>query len=161
MSGRILVELKQTKPFAHAADELALNILRTADALQRVMLDALKPHGLSLSGYNVLRILRGSKDAGLPCSEISSRMISADPDVTRLIDRLEKRGWVTRQRDQNDRRVVICRIAPDGLALLKQLDATSNNGLRQTISHLPSTSISSVIDALEAIRDHIDGPLPA
>ena len=156
MAGRIQVELKQSKPFAYAADELALNVLRTADVLQRFMLDALKPHCLSLSGYNVLRILRGSKDTGLTCSDIASRMISADPDITRLIDRLEKRGWVTRHRDEADRRVVICRITLDGLGLLKKLDTIAAHGMRKNIDHLPAKTMATVINALEAIREHIN-----
>jgi len=160
MTGRILTELKQAWAFAHQADEAALNIMRTADSLRRFMQEAVKPHELSLSGYNALRILRGSQEKGLTCGDISARMISHDPDITRLIDRLEKQTLVTRTRDVVDQRVVICRIAPPGLELLKKLEALTVVVMRRHFSHLNDSGLTVLIDALEGVRDHIDGPLP-
>jgi DNA-binding MarR family transcriptional regulator len=160
VTGRILIELKQTRPIANQIDEAALNILRTADSLRRHMMEALKPHQLSLSGYNALRILRGSKDIGLTCGEISARMISQDPDITRLIDRLEKRSFVDRSRDKVDRRVVRCRIAPAGLVLLKKLETSTVVAMRDYFAHINSTGLTELIDALEGVRAKCDGPLP-
>src|SRR5215831_8652481 len=98
-----------------------LDLLRTADVLTRGAIGVLKTEDLSLTQYNVLRILRGSPQ-GLPCGEIASRMITRDPDVTRLLDRMEKRGLISRSRDNKDRRTVIGRITPEGLKLLARLD---------------------------------------
>src|SRR5712691_9983346 len=98
-----------------------LDLLRTTDMLSRGLIHVLKAEDLSATQYNVLRILRGSPE-GLPCGEIASRMITRDPDVTRLLDRMEKRGLISRSRDNKDRRTVIGRITPEGLKLLASLD---------------------------------------
>src|SRR5713226_964699 len=98
-----------------------LDLLRTSDMLSRGLVQVLKTEDLSATQYNVLRILRGAPQ-GLPCGEISSRMITRDPDVTRLLDRLEKRGLISRSRDTKDRRTVTGKITPEGLKLLARLD---------------------------------------
>src|SRR5512141_2056646 len=98
-----------------------LELLRTTDLLSRGVAQVLKSEELSATQYNVLRILRGSPD-GLPCGEIANRLITRDPDITRLLDRLEKRGWIVRGRESKDRRVVFARITPEGLQLLADLD---------------------------------------
>src|SRR5277367_4546208 len=98
-----------------------LDLLRTCDLLSRGPALVLKGEDLSATQYNVLRILRGSPD-GLPCGEIGSRMITRDPDITRLLDRLEKRELIARSRETKDRRMVMARITPDGLALLARMD---------------------------------------
>src|SRR5262245_60916712 len=98
MSGRLAAEIKQTKPFASLEAEAILNLHRTASILMQVEAEALKPHGLSLTQYNALRILRGAGSAGLACQEIAERMIARDPDITRLLDRLEKRKLIARAR---------------------------------------------------------------
>src|SRR3954451_14988368 len=92
-----------------------LDIIRTAEALSRPATQLLKTEDLSSSQYNVLRILRGSPE-GLTCGDIGERMITRDPDITRLLDRMEKRQLISRCRDQKDRRVVLTRITPEGLA---------------------------------------------
>src|SRR5665213_950857 len=100
------------------AEEVAyLQLVRTADVLGRRLIGVLKDEELSSNQYNVLRILRGAPD-GLACGEIGDRMITRDPDITRLLDRLERRGLIERWRDERDRRVVMARIAPEGLKLL-------------------------------------------
>ncbi|MGA8231065.1 MAG: MarR family transcriptional regulator, partial [Candidatus Acidiferrales bacterium] len=98
-----------------------MDILGTADMLTRGAEWVLKNEDLSLTQYNVLRILRGAAQA-LPCGEIASRMITRDPDVTRLLDRMEKRGLISRSRERRDRRVVLARLTPEGLKLVNRLD---------------------------------------
>ncbi len=109
-------------------------LLRTADRLQGEFADWLKPHGLSPTQYNALRILRGAGVEGLPCSELGARMINRDPDITRLVDRLEKRGLVARSRARTDRRVVRASITSAGLELLQGLDAAVGQFLRGRMS---------------------------
>src|SRR5580704_1751596 len=112
-----------------------LDLLRTADMLTRGADWVLKAEDLSLTQYNVLRILRGAPQ-GLPCGEIASRMITRDPDVTRLLDRLEKRGLISRAREGRDRRLVLARISPEGLKLLAQLDGPVQAAHRKLLGHL-------------------------
>src|SRR5581483_7743845 len=122
MSGRLKTEIKQTKPFESLETEALLNVARTADFLMRPGAELLKEHDLSPTQYNALRILRGAGKAGLACSEVGERMINKDPDITRLLDRLEERGLVTRARDAHDRRVVTAKITAKALQMLAALD---------------------------------------
>ena len=103
-------------------DHLFVAILKIADSLSQEAEQVIKSAGLTSAQYNVLRILRGAEPDGLLCRGIAERMISRDPDMTRLLDRIEKHGWITRQRQQDDRRVIKARITPEGLKLLKKLD---------------------------------------
>src|SRR5262252_8376572 len=96
-----------------------LDLLLTAEVLSHPLVEVLKGHELSATQYNVLRILRGAPE-GLTCGEVGSRMITRDPDITRLLDRLEKRGLISRWRETKDRRTVMARITPEGLALLSR-----------------------------------------
>src|SRR2546421_9228986 len=98
MTGKLAAEIKQTKPFGSLEEEAILNLHRTASILIQVESETLKPHGLSMTQYNALRILRGAGAKGLACQEIAERMINRDPDITRLIDRLEGRKLVERAR---------------------------------------------------------------
>ena len=122
MPGRLARDIKQSKPFSSPILEVYFNLLRTTDDLSRATVHLLKPYDLSEAQYNVLRILRGAGDEGLPCSEIGDRLLTHDPDVTRLVDRLERRDLVARTRDQRDRRVVTVRISAAGLELLGTCD---------------------------------------
>src|SRR5512141_3206979 len=99
-------ELKQNSPFRSLEEEAHLSILRTAYLLTRSLALMFKEHGLTPTQYNVLRILRGAGAEGLPSGEVADRMITREPDITRLLDRMETRGWVHRRRDQEDRRVM-------------------------------------------------------
>ena len=108
MTGRVQREIKPRKPFHRVEDEAFVNIQRTADALMQGLATALKPTGLSPTQYNVLRILRGAEPDGLACREIADRMITRDPDITRLLDRMENHGWITRQRQQEDPPNIAC-----------------------------------------------------
>src|ERR1700688_3356045 len=113
---------KNRRPRMPSLEEAAfLDLLRTTDMLSRGLGTILKPEDLSSTQYNVLRILRGAPE-GLPCGEIAKRMITRDPDITRLLDRLEKRGLISRSREIKDRRTVTARITPAGLKLLGSLD---------------------------------------
>ncbi len=115
-------EIVQQRPFSSPYEEALLNLMRTADAAQREMHRLIKPWGITSTQYNVLRILRGAQPQGLPCSAIGARMITADPDITRLLARLKAMKLVRQQRDKQDRRVIWNQIAPAGLTLLEQMD---------------------------------------
>jgi DNA-binding MarR family transcriptional regulator len=146
-------EIRQQKPFVSLEQEAVLNVLRTADVLQQRLAAALKPFKLSHSQYNVLRILRGAGPKGLACREISERMITRDPDITRLLDRLEARGLLTRARDQKDRRVVMARITSEGQRLLEVLDRPIVEVDRQLLQHLGEQRLRALIELLELARD--------
>ncbi len=139
MAGKLQAEIAQSKPFGSIEEEAFLNLAKTTDMLQQVLETVLKPHGISHTQYNVLRILRGAGDAGLPCKQIAARMISHDPDITRLVDRMEKPGLVTRVRSAADRRVVVVRITPDGLQLIERVDQPMKIILRERFAHLHKT----------------------
>lgn len=153
VAGKILKELQQTKPFRHIEEEVFLNIQRTADTMMQELLDVLRPFGLSVTQYNVLRILRGAGEAGVTCKDIAGRMITRDPDITRLLDRLERRSLLTRNRAKEDRRFVSIRITDQGLTLLKDLDLPVEDKQVALMRHVPQTQLMSLIDLLEQVRD--------
>jgi DNA-binding MarR family transcriptional regulator len=131
-----------------------LDLLRTTDMLSRGLIQALKTEGLSATQYNVLRILRGAPE-GLPCGEIASRMITRDPDVTRLLDRLEKRGLISRCRETKDRRTVVARITPDGLKLLTRLDEPVRETHRKQLGHLGRECLRTLTELLRVARSQV------
>lgn len=153
MPGKLKAEIKQTKPFSSVHEEVVLSMLRTADHLVVPMNEVLREVNLSLSQYNVLRILRGAGPDGLPCGEISERMVRRDPDLTRLLDRLETRGLVTRSRGTTDRRVVRASISKEGLGILDSLDATVEATARKTLAHMPKERLNTLCRLLEEARD--------
>ena len=153
MAGRLRREIKQTKPFAGLHEEVVLSMLRTADQLALPMTELLREANLSFSQYNVLRILRGAGSEGLPCGEIAERMVRRDPDLTRLLDRLETRGLVTRSRGTTDRRVVRATISDEGLRLLESLDEAVEATVRKTLSHMPRHRLNALCELLEEARD--------
>jgi DNA-binding MarR family transcriptional regulator len=150
--GRLQRDLKQHTPFSGPAEEAYLNLVRTADHLTREVAGVLKPHDLSETQYNVLRILRGAGTSGHACSEIGSRLVTRDPDVTRLLDRLEKRGLIGRSREHPDRRVVTTRITPAGLALLDALDGPVRQAVEGLLAHVPASRLRSLSSLLEESR---------
>ena len=113
-----------------------LALITTAERFEREVVELLKGAGLSPSQYNILRILRGAGDAGLACGQVGGRLVRHDPDVTRLMDRLEKRGLIARAREQQDRRVVRTRITGAGLELLESLDAPVDGLHDRQLGHL-------------------------
>jgi len=135
-----------------SAEEAAyVDLVRTTERLSRPLAELLKTEELSSPQYNVLRILRGSPE-GLTCGEIAARMITRDPDVTRLLDRLEKRGLVRRARQATDRRVVVTRIAPPGLEVLERLDAPVQEAHRRQLGHLGPARLRALAALLTACR---------
>ena len=152
MAGRLAQEIKQSKPFATVAEEAVLNVMRTAEVLQQQMTELLKPYGISETQYNVLRILRGAGECGATCTQAAERMVTRDPDMTRLLDRLESRGFVRRERSKEDRRVVVTRITPEGLELLASLDAPIRQYLEAHIGRLGPERLGQLIDLLEELR---------
>jgi DNA-binding MarR family transcriptional regulator len=152
--------------------EVYLTLQHVADLLLRPLEETLKSAGLSHTQYNVLRILRGAcreagqirgeRDAekaadidGLPCGEISARMITRDPDITRLLDRLEARGLVARSRQKRDRRVVQARITPEGIELLNKLDKPIDAMHRKQLAHVPAASLRQLLAHLKEIRSAV------
>ena len=132
-------------------EDAFLSLLLTAEALSRKVEAVLRAADVSPTQYNVLRILRGSP-LGLPCREIGQRMITRDPDITRLLDRLEKRVLISRCRETKDRRTVLTRITPQGLRLLSELDAPVAETHRNQLSHLGRERLRSLMELLEIAR---------
>ena len=126
-------------------------LLRAAERLSQDAEQLVKEYGLTGTQYNVLRILRGAEPAGLPCKGISDRMISHDPDMTRLLDRMEKRGLITRERQFDDRRVVKTRITSEGLDILRKLDAPVQDLHRRQFRNISGDRLKVLAAALEEI----------
>jgi DNA-binding MarR family transcriptional regulator len=140
------------KSFSSLEQEAFIAILRTADQLDLRITELLKPYNLSPTQFNALRILRGAGDSGLPCSEVGERMINHDPDITRLMDRLEKRALVQRRRSQKDRRVITARILPAGLDLLKTIDQPLEQFHRRMMGNMGEQKLKSLVQLLELAR---------
>ena len=153
MAKGIQAEIQQTKPFPGLEDEAMVSLHRTADQLQGRFSDMLKPYGLSPTQFNALRILRGAGQAGRACSEIAERMVNRDPDITRLLDRLERRGLAARSREGRDRRVIITRITPAGLELLRGLDRPIEEFNRKQLGHLSDPQLRALVKLLEVVRE--------
>src|ERR1700730_13107385 len=134
-----------------SGDRAFIALQKAADKLAVQAEQLLKSNGLTGAQYNVLRILRGAEPDGLPCSSISDRMISHDPDMTRLLDRMEKRSLITRQRQSDDRRVVKTRITSEGLELLKRLDAPVRELHKRQFAHMGSARVRNLADLLDEI----------
>jgi DNA-binding MarR family transcriptional regulator len=146
-------ELKQNAPFRSREQEAYLNLLRTADALETSVEAKLGEFGLTGTQYNALRILRGAGPEGLPCSEIGERMITHDPDITRLLNRLESRGFVRRVRGKSDRRVIYGKITAAGLRLLKEMDEPVEKHAREILKHVGREKLGELIALLELVRN--------
>ena len=151
MVGNIQAEIKQTKPMT-PEQEVLLTIQRTADAFERKLVEMLKPYGVSPTQYNVLRILRGAGKEGLPCGTIAERMVTRDPDRTRLLDRLDKMGFITRERGQKDRRVVTTTITEAGLRLLKQIDKPLTDAGADLVKNLSKAQMQQLVELLDLAR---------
>jgi len=152
MARGLQAESKQTVPFRSREQEAYLSLLRTADALQSSVESRLKEFGLTGTQYNALRILRGAGAEGLPCSEIGERMITHDPDITRLLNRLEKRGLVARSRAKSDRRVIYGKITAAGLKLLREMDGPVEHHGREILKHVRQEKLAQLIELLELVR---------
>ena len=150
-------EIAQARPFSSHAEEALLNLLRTADCLQRAMQRATRNHGITSTQYNVLRILRGAQPDGLTCASIGERMIAADPDITRLLGRLKAMALIRQQRDKRDRRIVRTHISAAGLNLLTELDPIIQKLPAQLLGHIESAELMHLVHLLERARTHCGG----
>ena len=153
MSPSLLQDLRQSKPFSSLQQEAHLSVVRTASALTDRVEDLLKPYGISSTQYNVLRILRGAGDEGLCRNELRDRMLTRMPDMTRLLDRMEDAGLVTRARERDDRRMVLTRITPRGLELLGELDLPMTELHRGQLASLTDEQLRSLIGLLRVVRE--------
>jgi DNA-binding MarR family transcriptional regulator len=152
MASTLTRELRQTIPFTNLQEEVFLSILRTGDALIQAEARLLRKANLSFAQYNVLRILRGAGKQGATCGDIAGRMVNRDPDVTRLLDRLEERGLVERARDEQDRRIVVGVITSEGLQILKALDKTVPTVHRTQLAHMTRKQLQTLVDLLALAR---------
>ena len=151
MPSRLQAEIKQNKPFASLRHEAILSLLRTAAVVDHATDEALRPYGVTSTQFNVLRILRGAGANGLCGREIGERMINRVPDVPRLLERLEKAGFISRERDPNDRRHVTARITTKGEELLSEIDGVSMP-IEQRFKQLTEDQLRTLIDALDIVR---------
>lgn len=152
LSRTLKAEIKQTQPFASLEEEALLNMERTLDYLRRQVQQTLRPQGLTTTQYNALRILRGAGGEGLTCSELGSRLVTSDPDITRLLDRLARQKLVRRRRDLRDRRVVLTEISDEGLLQLEMITPALNTRVREILQHLGRQRLELLIDLLEEAR---------
>ena len=151
--GTLQDEIQQVQPFRSRSQEAVLGILRTADLLRRVISKIVEPWGITHQQYNVMRILRGAGDEGIPTLTIAQRMVERTPGITRLIDRLESKGWVERTRCPDDRRQVVCRISRMGLELLDELDGPIDAFDDTGLAMLDLDDQENLIELLDRVRE--------
>jgi DNA-binding MarR family transcriptional regulator len=149
-------EIQQTVPFRSAAQEAVIATQRTADMLTRWADRALAPYDLTAQQYNVLRILRGARGELLPTLVVGERMVQQTPGITRLIDRLEAKGLVRRERCSRDRRVVYCAITEAGLDVLQRADPLAEQLDRAVGEALSDAKLHALADSLARIRAAIE-----
>ena len=152
MSNELAREIRQGKPFANLEEEVFLNVLRTGDGLLQGEVEVLRTEELSFAQYNVLRILRGAGEGGASCGGIAERMVNREPDLTRLLDRLERRGLVARTRDAQDRRVVLATITGEGRAVLARLDDRVAAVHRRQLRHMSRAQLEALAELLALAR---------
>jgi DNA-binding MarR family transcriptional regulator len=152
MPSDLQAELKQRKPFRSVGAEALLSVLRTAAVLEHQLTEALKPFGITHTQYNVLRILRGAGAEGLCGREVAERMVSRVPDVSRLLDRMEETGLISRERDPGDRRHVTARIIRKGLAMLEQATPQLEALERARVGQVPTGRLQQLIEVLSTVR---------
>jgi DNA-binding MarR family transcriptional regulator len=148
-------EIRQTRPFGSRQQEAHITLGRTWAVLDHAFSEALKPHGITPTQYNVLRILRGAGRGGLCRGEVMERMIARVPDATRLLDRMEVAGLIGRSRDARDRRFVTTTITDEGLRLLRQLDEPVQELHRRHFAGLDDEALDTLIRLLDRVRDRM------
>ena len=153
MSGSTHGQSRQPEPYHPLEEEVFLNLQRTADAVLRQTAALLKTADLSPAQYNVLRVLRASGSGGLKCRELAGKMVTRDPDMTRLLDRMEKRGLIARQRQSRDRRVVETKVTVAGLDLLESLDEPMQSVIQRVLAHMDRPSLRRLNLLLEEARE--------
>jgi len=153
MSPALQEEIKQTKPFRTLCQEAQLNIVRTANQLSDAFEQMLKPHGITGTQYNVLRILRGAEPGGLCRNEVSQRLLNRMPDATRLLDRMEEADLVTRERSVEDRRLVTTRITKKGRQLVDSLDDSADQQHEKAMGHMTEQQLRTLVKLLTLARN--------
>ncbi len=146
-------EIKQTKPFRSIQQEAGLALLKTTDLVRRRLAKAIEPYHLSPEQYNVLRILRGAGNTGMATLEVASRMIEQTPAITRLLDKLEAKKLVRRERCPQDRRQVLCWITDAGLQLLAEMDEEMQSAGEEPFAHLRLAEVKALIKILDRVRE--------
>ena len=155
MTSTLRDEIKQNKPFRTLRQEAQLNILRTANVLNDSFEQMLKPHGITGTQYNVLRILRGAEPDGLCRNDVAQRLLNRMPDATRLLDRMEESGLVTRERSTVDRRLVTTKITKKGRQIVDNLDDAADAEHEKLLGHMSEQQLKTLIDLLEAAREKL------
>jgi DNA-binding MarR family transcriptional regulator len=153
VDGKLQSQIKQSRPFRSPEEQLFVNLLRTARQLLDAFDQLIRGRELTQPQYNILRILRGAGAAGLASGEIGERMVGRDPDVTRLLDRMEERGLVVRNRSTSDRRVVTTQLTPEGLRIVDELDAPLLAMHQRQLGHLSAEEMDDLNALLERVRD--------
>ncbi len=152
MPSKLLDEIKQAKPFVSVQEELWLNLSRTASAVGHTVEQHLRPYGLSPTQYNVLRILRGAGGNGLCQADIGDRLVAQVPDVPRILDRMEKAGWVKRERGTEDRRVVMASLTERGASVVEEVDEPLVQMMAGMFKGMTAEDIERLNDLLVAAR---------
>lgn len=152
MTDELHTELKQSKPFASLEHAAQLSIIRTGSLLVDAFERVLKPHGITSTQFNVLRILRGAGPDGLCRNEIGERMINRMPDVTRLLDRMEDAGYIMRERSEEDRRMVRTKLTDRGKQLLNELDADVEAEQKRPFRSLDERQLETLVELLAVVR---------
>lgn len=150
-------EIVQERPFASLEEEALLNLMRSSDFLHRAFHRETRDWGVTSTQYNVLRILRGAQPNGLTCAAIGSRMITAEPDITRLLARLKALKLIQQRRDRIDRRVVWTQISASGLDLLRSMEPVIDRVPRDLLGHMKKTELTELIRLLELARKSSSG----
>jgi DNA-binding MarR family transcriptional regulator len=145
-------EIEQKRPFTNPEEEAFLNLVRSSDCLQRAFQRKTRGWGVTPTQYNVLRILRGAEPDGLTCAAIGRRMIAADPDITRLLNRLKALKLVRQRRDRHDRRVVWTQISDAGLEMLNGMDPVVQRAPREMLGHMSPEELDTMSRLLEMAR---------
>lgn len=160
MTLRLEDEIRQTRPFESLGQAAHLSIARTAALLEHAAAEALKPHGITLTQFNVLRILRGAGAKGLCRREVGERMIAPVPDATRLLDRMEAAGLIRRERSAEDRRYVTTRISEEGLRIVDLLDEPIRELHERHFGGLGESALRALIEGLARVRESMEPPVP-
>ncbi len=153
---RLQAELKQSKPFSSPVEEAFVAVIKTADLLVSTLDRRLTGLGLTHQQYNVLRIVRGAGAAGIPTLAIAERLIESAPGMTRLLDRLEEKGMVRRERCKHDRRQVLCYMKDEGARLLLELEPIVDGLAESSFEQVPPAELEAFIETLEHIRERVE-----
>ncbi len=153
MTPKIEDEIKQTKPFRNVEEQFFITLARTTEVLSHPVEQTIQQAGITGTQYNALRILAGAGEKGLPCFEVGERMVNRVPDVTRLLDRLEKNGYVRRERSKENRRKVFAFITKDGLSVLEKLDKPLQDTMKKVFGKSSKKRLKEFIELMDELRE--------